>query len=40
MMVLLPHPDGPTIAVDSCGLILKLRFLRTSGWFSGIVGYL
>ena len=40
MIVDLPEPDGPTIAVVSPALIEKLAFSRT-GFYSGSeVGYL
>jgi hypothetical protein len=38
--VLLPDPEGPTIAVVSPALILKLIPSRTFLTFSGAVGYL
>lgn len=38
-MVLLPEPDGPTIAVDVPDLILKLAPLKMSLAPAGAVGY-
>ena len=38
--MLLPDPDGPTIAVDVYGLMVKLTLLKTSREFTGAVGYL
>lgn len=39
-MVLLPEPDGPTIAVEVPALILKFTPYNVSGCESGAVGYL
>jgi hypothetical protein len=38
--VLLPDPDGPTIAVEVYGLMVKLTLLKTSRELTGAVGYL
>jgi hypothetical protein len=40
MMVLLPEPDGPTIAVVEPALISKFTLSRTFFIFSAAVGYL
>ena len=39
-MVLLPKPEGPTIAVDSPAGIVKDRSLKVNFYSFGTVGYL
>ena len=39
-MVLLPEPDGPTMAVEVLDLILKETLVNTSFAVSGALGYL
>jgi hypothetical protein len=39
-MVLLPEPEGPTIAVVVPALIVKSTLFRTLGVRGGAVGYL
>jgi len=39
-MVLFPNPEGPTIAVDSAALILKLILSKVFLYSGAAVGYL